>query len=201
MPLGVARNSGGTPYSCSSHDPGGSDPVNHYADDWTGKISRITTENSVPSRYSVKLSPARHECSKAGERGKPSPAPTTSPQPKSNADMNKGGANNGGDCGAYCSTRDGSASGNGVGDGNATGKPCAGCVGKADNKNPKGQAPNGSDHNAGYECDRNNGIGKTNPAHTGCSTANWQFDFAVGPVLGRCSGPPRVSTSPCSTRT
>ncbi|HET9861459.1 MAG TPA: hypothetical protein VFQ19_16905 [Nocardioidaceae bacterium] len=95
----------------------------------------------------------------------------TEPQPISNADANKGGAN--GQCpgGAYCSTRDGSPSLNGNGEGKATGKPCAGCVGKADNKNPKGQMPNGSDHNAGYECDTNNGIGKTNPAHTGCTTS------------------------------
>ncbi|HJR37212.1 MAG TPA: hypothetical protein VJ819_02405 [Nocardioidaceae bacterium] len=94
----------------------------------------------------------------------------TEPQPISNADANKGGAN--GQCpgGAYCSTRDGSPSLNGNGEGKAVGKPCAGCVGKADNKNPKGQMPNGSDHNAGYECDTNNGIGKTNPAHTGCTT-------------------------------
>ncbi|MEQ1785619.1 MAG: hypothetical protein ABL966_01100 [Acidimicrobiales bacterium] len=70
--------------------------------------------------------------------------------------------------GAYDSTCDGSASQNGVGDGKATGKPCAGCVGNADDKNPPGQAPDGSDGNAGYECDRNEGIGKTNPAHTGC---------------------------------
>jgi LPXTG-motif cell wall-anchored protein len=94
----------------------------------------------------------------------------SSPQPISNADANKGGAN--GQCpgGAYCSTRDGSPSLNGNGNGKATGKPCAGCVGKADNKNPKGQRPNGSDHNAGYECDRNHGIGRSNPAHTGCTT-------------------------------
>ena len=92
----------------------------------------------------------------------------TSPQPISNADANDGGAN--GQCpgGPYCSTRDGSPSLNGNGGGNATGKPCAGCVGKADNKNPPGQMPNGSDANAGYECDTNHGIGKTNPAHTGC---------------------------------
>jgi LPXTG-motif cell wall-anchored protein len=69
----------------------------------------------------------------------------------------------------YCSTRDGSPSQNGEGDGKATGKPCAGCVGKADNKNPKGQAPDGSDANNGYECDGNKGIGKSNPAHTGCT--------------------------------
>ena len=90
-----------------------------------------------------------------------------SPQPRSNADDNGGGANH---TGPYDSTRDGSPSGNGNGKGKATGKPCAGCVGKADNKNPKGQYPNGSDHNAGYECDRNHGIGRTNPAHTGCRT-------------------------------
>ena len=62
------------------------------------------------------------------------------------------------------------APGNGKGDGSATGKPCAGCVGNADDKNPPGQAPGGSDHNAGYECDRNEGVGKENPAHTGCGS-------------------------------
>jgi hypothetical protein len=81
------------------------------------------------------------------------------------------GANQGG---PYDNTCDGSPSGNGNGNGQATGKPCAGCVGNADDKNPgfnngKGQMPNGSDHNAGYECDRNHGIGRTNPAHTGCT--------------------------------
>ena len=90
-----------------------------------------------------------------------------SPQPKSNADRNGTGANH---SGPYDSTRDGSPSGNGNGKGKSTGKPCAGCVGKADNKNPKGQYPNGSDHNAGYECDRNHGIGRSNPAHTGCTS-------------------------------
>ena len=93
----------------------------------------------------------------------------TSPQPISTADANLGGAN--GQCpgGPYCSTRDGSPSLNGNGNGAALGKPCAGCVGKADNKNPAGQMPDGSDHNAGYECDTNHGIGRTNPAHTGCT--------------------------------
>src|SRR3954451_2941713 len=95
---------------------------------------------------------------------------TSQPQPQSNADKNSGGAN--GQCpgGPYCSTRNGSPSLNGNGGGKATGKPCAGCVGKADNKNPQGQKPNGTDHNAGYECDRNHGIGRSNPAHTGCTT-------------------------------
>jgi hypothetical protein len=59
---------------------------------------------------------------------------------------------------------------NGNGGGNATGKPCAGCVGQADNKRPGGQASqfNSTHRDAGYECNRNNGIGKSNPAHTGC---------------------------------
>ncbi len=90
----------------------------------------------------------------------------TSPQPTSNADYSGNGANV---HGPYDSTRDGSASQNGKGDGKAGGKPCAGCVGKADNKNPPGQLPGGSDNNAGYECDRNQGVGQGNPAHTSCT--------------------------------
>jgi len=90
------------------------------------------------------------------------------PQPLSKADHNNTGANDTSASNQYASTRDGSPSHNGVGNGNATGKPCAGCVGKADNKNPPGQHLNGSDHNAGYECDRNQGVGQTNPAHTAC---------------------------------
>jgi hypothetical protein len=73
------------------------------------------------------------------------------------------------DCGAYCPSGVGLPSGNGNGNGNATGKPCAGCVGNADDKNPPGQFKDGSDHNNGYECDGNHGIGRTNPAHSGCS--------------------------------
>jgi hypothetical protein len=77
--------------------------------------------------------------------------------------------------GAYDDTCDGSASGNGNGSvngvANAVGKPCAGCVGQADEKNPPGQANDGTDANNGYECDGNSGIAKTNPAHTGCASA------------------------------
>lgn len=70
------------------------------------------------------------------------------------------------------------ASGNGGGNGEAGGKPCAGCVGNADDKNPPGQYPSGpGDANNGYECDQkgrsenegNNGIGFGNPAHSGCA--------------------------------
>jgi hypothetical protein len=90
---------------------------------------------------------------------------TSVPQPPSNADFSGNGANV---HGPYDSTRDGSPSQNGNGGGEAVGKPCAGCVGKADNKNPPGQLPGGSDANKGYECDANHGVGRSNPAHTGC---------------------------------
>jgi hypothetical protein len=92
---------------------------------------------------------------------------------------NGGGANQ--SPGPYDPTCDGSASQNGQGNGNANGKPCAGCVGNADAKNPPGQYPNGNDPNAGYECDKNQGVGQTNPAHTGCGS--FQVDFAYGPVI------------------
>jgi hypothetical protein len=75
-----------------------------------------------------------------------------------------GGANAG--CGAYCPSGVGNPSGNGK----ATNQPAAGTVGKADAKNPPGQAPDGTDHNKGYECDGNQGVGKTNPSHSGCGT-------------------------------
>jgi len=113
-------------------------------------------------------------------------------QPLSTADQNSGGANGQCPSGAYCSTRDGSASANGKGDGKATGKPCAGCVGKADNKNPQGQKPNGTDANAGYECDRNQGIGQSNPAHTSCTTPTTSggggSDCTTNPTAPGCPG-------------
>lgn len=82
------------------------------------------------------------------------------------ADPQQGGANR--NPGPYDNTCDGRASENGQGGGNANGRPCMGCVGNADDKNPPGQLPNGRDHNAGYECDRNKGVGQGNPAHTDC---------------------------------
>jgi hypothetical protein len=119
--------------------------------------------------------------------------PLDKPQVLSTADQNTGGANGQCPSGPYCSTRDGSPSLNGSGTGKATGKPCAGCVGKADNKNPKGQMPNGSDHNAGYECDTNNGIGKTNPAHTGCKASVTPPNVTPPKVTPPKVTPPKVT--------
>ena len=132
-------------------------------DSTQSKASTKSTNDSAKASGSSKAT-SHSTSGTSGTSGDP-----TQPQPNSNADDNTGGAN--GQCpgGPYCSTRDGSPSLNGNGDGTATGKPCAGCVGKADNKNPKGQMPDATDHNKGYECDENSGIGKTNPAHTGCA--------------------------------
>ena len=87
-----------------------------------------------------------------------------------------GGGNPGGNAG------DGGANGGGPFDGNenqgapsnngnnqGNGVPCQGCVGNADDKNPPGQGNN--DANRGYECDANRGVGRGNPAHSGCSSA------------------------------
>lgn len=85
------------------------------------------------------------------------------PAPVVVAPAPSGGANV---SGPFDSTSDGSPSLNGNGGGLAVGKPCAGCVGNADDKNPPGQVKN--DKDKGYECDDNNGVGKGNPAHSSC---------------------------------
>ena len=119
-----------------------------------------------PSRdESSSSSSSSSESTSAPENSANSPAPSGSGsgQPAQGCDQADAGYDH-----AYASTCDGRASENGSGDGKASGRPCMGCVGAADNKNPNGQRPNGSDHNNGYECDGNNGIGKGNPAHTDC---------------------------------
>jgi LPXTG-motif cell wall-anchored protein len=154
----------------ASADPGHKSQARHGASAKSGH--KTTARSTKPSARSARSSSgatahgaATHQSSgTAGTTGDP-----TQPQPQSNADQNTGGAN--GQCagGVYCSTRDGSPSLNGNGGGDATGKPCAGCVGRADNKNPQGQKPDAAnDGNNGYECDGNNGIAKGNPAHTSC---------------------------------
>ena len=100
----------------------------------------------------------------------------------SNADFTGHGANV---SGPYDTTCDGSPSRNGNSENSQSNKPCAGCVGNADNKNPPGQQPDPTrDGNNGYECDNNQGVGKTNPAHSGCTTNRfYQIDLVRGSVL------------------
>lgn len=90
----------------------------------------------------------------------------------------------------YDNTCPNGPSGNGNGGGDATGKPCAGCVGQADDKNPPGQEPGPQDHNNGYECDGNKGIAKTNPAHTGCvrTTTTPSFGYLADVPSLPCGG-------------
>jgi hypothetical protein len=98
----------------------------------------------------------------------------------------------------------GQPSGNGNGNGDANGKPCAGCVGNADDKNPPGQANDGSDHNNGYECDGNNGIGKTNPAHSGCESTTTVPQTTTTTEFVPCTGdgcPTTTTTEPSTTTT
>jgi LPXTG-motif cell wall-anchored protein len=146
------------------------DPVTDQPDRAAGQDQQTaaTQTQAAPTQSAPTERGTARSTSTTGHGG--TAGDTTSPQPISTADANSGGAN--GQCpgGPYCSTRDGSPSDNGVGDGKAVGEPCAGCVGKADNKNPRGQMPDASDGNAGYECDTNKGIARTNPAHTGCVT-------------------------------
>lgn len=110
--------------------------------------------------------------------------------------------NDGIDDHAYDSTCDGAASGNGNDRAGGSARPCAGCVGAADNKNPPGQAPDASDHNNGYECDGNNGLGKGkdeqsrgNPAHTGCPPPTFGPPPPPPPPPGP-PGPPRPPGPP-----
>jgi len=152
----------GTAQAAESHG------TDHQSSVATSAASDAAATHAAPSPPPAV---ADHPGAPSGNGGGGTTDQPVSPQPISTADANSGGAN--GQCpgGPYCSTTDGTPSANGNGGGQATGKPCAGCVGKADNKNPHGQMPNASDHNAGYECDTNHGIAKGNPAHSGCTTA------------------------------
>lgn len=190
----------GAAHAVGANDPGvtaAAGSENPRAD--TASQSGASTSRSDTATASTSRAPAEdvgqrqdsaHAHGSAGD--------LTSPQPISNADANTGGANGQCPSGPYCSTRDGSPSANGSGDGKALGEPCAGCVGKADNKNPQGQMPNASDANAGYECDTNHGIAQTNPAHTGCTTAPPE---CVPTEENPCTPPECVPTeeNPCVT--
>ena len=98
----------------------------------------------------------------AGKNGQPDPEPTEDTEQASRGNTsceNNAGKGSGGE---YDSTCDGTVGRQG---GGGNGK-CAGCDGRADNKDPKGQSRN--DRNNGYECDNNGGIAKGNPAHSRC---------------------------------
>lgn len=70
-----------------------------------------------------------------------------------------------------------------------------GSKGAADNKNPEGQMPDGSDSNNGYECDGNEG--HPNPAHTGCRLVASPNPSPTPPIVcqTRCPHPKPTPTS------
>ena len=84
----------------------------------------------------------------------------------------------------YCPTSPGPDN---QGNGNA---PIDGSVGNADAKNPPGQFPDGSDSNAGYECEpQHTGVQNGNPAHTACTVIPVQGNGAAGLALAALSVP------------
>src|SRR3954453_21329161 len=150
-----------------------------YAVSSSGGQTLVSSDSAAPGDTTLTI----HVPSNSGTT-------TTSTQKNKNAvcdgstNSDKGvGANRGGPYDNTCPAGD---SQNGKSTNNNSSKPCAGCVGNADDKNPgaqkgtNGQYPNGSDHNAGNECDTNQGIGQSNPAHTGCSGGGYQVDFVTG---------------------
>ena len=110
------------------------------------------------------------------------------------------------DDGTYGDSCDFGPSENGNGTGDAVGKPCAGCVGNADDMNPGGQEPGPkNDENSGYECDPqgaedggNAGVGVGNPAHTGCATPTVETcpDGSPMPTDGDCDVTPIPTCTP-----
>ena len=124
--------------------------------------SETTAEESTSEEESSTTSDGRESSSFTRAPGstpdpEPSQAPpsTTGPSTCEDYSDSEGGPYDHNNC-------DGSAGQHG-GDGNGK---CAACTGKADDKGPGGQAP--GDHNNGYECDHNGGVGKGNPAHSRC---------------------------------
>lgn len=142
------------------------------ATDESGATRSGTEESSGETEASSKKSPAVTTQDATDDTKTTTTSETTTSKTTTAATSNQGGnpthgcaqaTENDGD--PYDSTCDGSPALNG---GKVHKNHCAGCVGAADNMNPSGQMPDGSDHNNGYECDGNNGVGKTNPAHSGC---------------------------------
>src|SRR4051812_10455520 len=121
-------------------------------------IASASAHDETPLACTGQLSNA-HPADNAGAGS--TQCETTTPQPLSNADMNDHGANNPSNDNPYLAN----------GYGQVQGGHLAGTEGRADNKFPLGQFPNGTDSNRGYECDQNPGIGNGNPAHTTCAAA------------------------------
>lgn len=142
------------------------------------------------------LAPAASGWSEGSGKGHATHKGKTPPTAAGSAVTQGHGANH---SGAYDPYGVGLPSGNGQGNT----QNCAGCVGSADGKNPPGQAVDGSDHNNGYECDGNQGVGKTNPAHSGCGTTTTAppTTTSTAPPTTTTTAPPTTTTAPPTTTT
>jgi hypothetical protein len=173
----------------------------------TGLALLATPASADPPAHSNAGGNAAEHSNSSGHAGSTEPSSSPTATNPSNERFECGeshhsntghGANNDGGYQSTCDPADFGGNGQEFGPGNHTGQPCAGCVGNADDKNPPGQYPDGSDHNSGYECDGrdrpangqqgngNHGIGDENPAHTGCQSA--PAPYATPPVFACPSG-------------
>ena len=148
IPTGIAFGEGDVEDSSTEAAPGAEAPADAAAaDDAPAEEAADESTDTAPADAAATADGAAE--------AEPEPAQATA----TNADANDG---------PYTGDPDGSPSGNGNG-GGGDDRPCAGCVGNADDKNPPGQLPGPDDDgDNGYECDSNSGGGKTNPAHSGC---------------------------------
>jgi hypothetical protein len=191
---------------------------------WTAAPIALAVSLCIAQASATATPAASHSQPANGNRGNSQSAPGHQPNGPGNASTtttqtstttHKGASHNGASghganhSGPYDRNFTGAPSGNGNGNGKATGRPCAGCVGNADNKNPKGQYPNAAtDGNNGYECDGNHGIGRTNPAHTGCRSAAPTTMSSTAPsspsgpgrgsVAGQTASPQHVAPTPAA---
>jgi hypothetical protein len=127
--------------------------------------SEPTPSDGSTSRQSSSTTTSRQPS--GGGNQEPDPDPTPSQAPASNKGPTACPTYSQNSGGAYdhdsCDTTQGQHGSTGNG-------KCAGCTGLADDKGPGGQHP--GDHNNGYECDHNGGVGKGNPAHSRCPVQN-----------------------------
>jgi hypothetical protein len=174
----------------SSGGNGNSDEAHAKNDERKGDDGGSTASASATAGASIPQ--ATDHSAKNGPKHAPDPDPT--PQASDQAtkgplecpgyDQEQGGAYDHDNC-------DGSQGLHGNG---GNGK-CAGCTGKADDKSPNGQYP--GDHNNGYECDHNSGVGKGNPAHSKCSSSPPTCTQNCNPCTVNCN-PCTQNCNPCT---
>jgi hypothetical protein len=151
----------------------------------SGSVSGTTETSSSSSKNSTSSASTSSSNGKGGGSDKPyDPDPVHEPTPPATAGPSSCPSYDDGDAGPYDNKNCNGTQGL---HGNGGNGKCAGCTGKADDKWPGGQ--NVGDHNNGYECDHNGGIGKGNPAHSRCASP---------PPPGPCVDDPNTEQDECN---